>query len=227
MERIVMCWSGGKDSCLALHELQQSETYDIVALMTTVTRDYDRISMHGVPGELLRAQAEALGVPLHEVFIPATCSNADYEAAMGEAFADFRQRGICTVAYGDLFLADIRAYRDALMARNGMRAIYPVWHRDTQAFMRDFIRLGFKAVTCCVDTQQLSEEFTGRLLDEGFLADLPKHLDPCGENGEFHTFVFDGPAFTNPVPLMIGKRIARGRFAYCDLRLLPNDVKAQ
>lgn len=225
MERIVMCWSGGKDSCLALHEIQQSEAYEVVALLTTVTRDYDRISMHGVPGELLRLQAAALGLPLREVFIPAQCSNADYEAAMSEAFAGFREQGIETVAYGDLFLADIRAYRDSLMGRNQMRATYPVWGRGTRAFMQDFISMGFKAVTCCVDTEQLPEEFAGRLLDEHFLADLPAGVDPCGENGEFHSFVFDGPAFTRPVPLLIGERVVRGRFAYCDLQPLAADVE--
>lgn len=227
METILMCWSGGKDSCFALHEMQQSRKYEIAALLTTVTRDYDRISMHGVPRSLLRLQAEALCLPLHEVLIPAECSNADYEAAMGEAFAAFRRQGIELVAYGDLFLADIRAYRDALMARNGMRAIYPVWGRDTREFMRDFINFGFKAVTCCVDTQQLPEEFAGRTLDESFLADLPVGVDPCGENGEFHTFVFDGPGFTKPVPLGIGERVKRGRFAYCDLQLLSEAAEVQ
>lgn len=217
MERIVMCWSGGKDSCLALHEMRLAGDYEVAALLTTVTRDYDRISMHGVPRRLLRLQAQSLGLPLREVFIPAECSNADYEAAMSEAFASIRDEGIDTIAYGDLFLADIRAYRDALMARNEMRAIYPVWGRDTRQFIRDFIDLGFKAVACCVDTQQVPWDFAGRLLDDAFVADLPASADPCGENGEFHTFVFDGPAFAASVPLAIGERVPRGRFTYCDL----------
>lgn len=227
METILMCWSGGKDSCFALRQMRQSANYDIAALLTTVTRDYDRISMHGVPRALLRLQAESLGVPLREVFISAECSNAEYEAAMGEAFASFRHQGIEAVAYGDLFLADIRAYRDALMARNGMRAIYPVWGHDTHELARDFINLGFKAVTCCVDTQQLPEEFVGRILNETFISDLPVGVDPCGENGEFHTFVFDGPGFSKPVPLRIGERVKRGRFAYCDLQLLSETAQVQ
>ena len=216
--KLVMCWSGGKDSCVALHELRSSGDHEVAALLTTVTKDHDRISMHGVPRALLRLQAEAIGLPLVEAVIPPDCTNDIYETAMSEAFEQFRAEGIENVAFGDLFLEDIRAYRDVLMARNSMKAIYPVWGRDTRQFVLDFVAAGFKAVTCCVDLNVLTEDFAGRVIDERFLADLPGSVDPCGENGEFHTFVFDGPGFDSPVPVAIGDRVTRGRFCYSDLQ---------
>jgi uncharacterized protein (TIGR00290 family) len=214
---ILMSWSGGKDSCVALHELQRSGSYEIAALLTTVTLDYDRISMHGVRRELLVRQAEALGAPLHEVFIPANASNADYEAAMAEALAVHRVQGVGTVAFGDLFLADIRAYRDRMMAENEMRALYPVWGRDTRAFISEFIDAGFKAVIVCVDLAVLDASFAGRAINAELLSALPPGVDPCGENGEFHTFVFDGPNFSQAVDISIGERVTRGAFCFCDL----------
>jgi uncharacterized protein (TIGR00290 family) len=214
---VLMSWSGGKDSCVALHELQRSDRYEIAALLTTVTRDYDRISMHGVRRELLARQAEALGVPLHEVFIPAGASNEDYEAAMAEALGVHRARGVDTVAFGDLFLEDIRAYRDRMMAQNQMSALYPVWARDTRAFIGDFIEAGFKAVIVCVDLAVLDSSFAGRAIDAELLSALPAGVDPCGENGEFHTFVFDGPNFSLPVDISLGERVTRGSFCFCDL----------
>jgi uncharacterized protein (TIGR00290 family) len=217
MGRVLMCWSGGKDSCVALHELQTSRDDEVVALMTTVTEDYQRISMHGVRRDLLAAQAEALGLPLHEVFIPAAASNDAYEAAMAEGLALHRAEGVETVAFGDLFLADIRAYRDRMMAQNGMSAVYPVWGRDTRWFLLDFIAAGFKAVIVCVDLARLDASFAGRVLDEALLADLPPGVDPCGENGEFHTFVFDGPNFRRPVSVEVGERVTRDGFCFCDL----------
>jgi uncharacterized protein (TIGR00290 family) len=216
MTRILMAWSGGKDSCVALHELQGGG-HEIVALMTTVTADYERISMHGVRRELLAQQAAALGVPLHEVFIPVAASNDIYEAAMAEGLAVHRTAGVETVAFGDLFLEDIRAYRDAMMAKNGMAAVYPVWGHDTRAFMQDFIAAGFKAVIVCVDLARLDLSFAGRPLDAALLADLPPDVDPCGENGEFHTFVFDGPNFARPVDIVVGERVSRDGFGFCDL----------
>jgi uncharacterized protein (TIGR00290 family) len=214
---VVMSWSGGKDSCVALHELQRSGAYEVAGLLTTVTRDYDRISMHGVRRDLLARQAEALGLPLHEVFIPANASNADYEAAMDEALAAQRARGVATVAFGDLFLEDIRAYRDGMAARNAMSAVYPVWARDTRAFIGEFIDAGFKAVIVCVDLAVLDASFAGRPIDADLLAALPAGVDPCGENGEFHTFVFDGPNFSRPIDISVGERVTRGAFCFCDL----------
>ena len=190
-------------------------------LLTTITSEYDRISMHGVRRELLHAQADALGVPLREIFIPASCSNDDYERVMGEALGGLRADGLGEVAFGDLFLADIRAYRDRLMASNGMRALYPVWGRDTGDFVRHFIGQGFKAVTTCVDLAVLDQSYAGRLIDEAFLADLPRAVDPCGENGEFHSFVFDGPIFARPIPYQIGERVTRGSLCFCDLEPSP------
>ena len=217
--KLAVSWSGGKDSCVALHELRSSAGHEVEALLTTVTRDYDRISMHGVPGLLLRLQAQALGLPLIEASVPADCTNAIYEEAMSQAFDQLRARAIETVAFGDLFLEDIRAYRDGLMARNKMNAIYPVWGRDTGHFVEHFIAAGFEAVTCCVDLNVLPETFAGRVIDHSFIADLPPGIDPCGENGEFHTFVYDGPGFAGPVRIAIGDRVTRGRFCFCDLQL--------
>lgn len=217
MERIVMSWSGGKDSCKALHELRGSSEYEVAMLLTTVTSDYGRISIHGVRRALLHEQADALGLPLREVLIPASCSNADYERLMGEALHHLRAEGFAAVGYGDLFLADIRAYRDRLMAANHMRAVYPVWGRDTAEFADQFIDEGFEAVITCVDLAVLDGSFAGRIFDRSFLADLPEGVDPCGENGEFHSFVFDGPSFGRRVTFKTGERVTRGTLCFCDL----------
>jgi uncharacterized protein (TIGR00290 family) len=214
---VLMSWSGGKDSCVALHELQRSGDYAVAGLITTVTRDYDRISMHGVRRDLLARQAEALGLPLHEVFISAGANNTDYEAAMAEALGVARASGVETVAFGDLYLADIRAYRDRMMAENRMSAVYPVWGRDTLGFVADFIQAGFKAVIVCVDLARLDASFAGRAIDAELLSALPPGVDPCGENGEFHTFVFDGPNFARPIDVSIGERVTREGFCFCDL----------
>ena len=211
-----MSWSGGKDCCLALYELQRAGT-SVEALLTTLTADDDRISMHGVRRTLLERQAASLGVVLHPVSIPKNAANAAYESAMGEAFREYRERGVRTVAFGDLFLEDVRAFREALLARHGMEGVYPVWKRDTAAFVRKFLDLGFKAVATCVDGRALSPDFAGRLIDERFLSALPPHVDPCGENGEFHSFVFDGPSFQEPIRFSIGETVLREGFWVCDL----------
>ncbi len=216
-EAVLVSWSGGKDSCLALYELQKTPTIRVQALLTTVTRDFDRISMHGVRRTLLERQAESLGIPVQQIFIAKGAGNDEYEQAMGETFALYRDRGIDVVVFGDLFLQDIRAYRERLLARFNMRGLFPVWGRDTTQFIRDFIGLGFKAVIVCVDPKQLDPAFCGRLIDEDFLADLPPGADPCGENGEFHTFVFDGPNFSKPVIFSIGEVVCRDSFWFCDL----------
>ena len=217
MEDVLMSWSGGKDSCFALYELQRAEAYRVAALLTTVTRDYDRISMHGVRRVLLERQAASLGVPLHEVFISKGATNEEYEQQMVEAFSLYRARGIDAIVFGDLFLADIRAYRDQFLARHNMGGLYPVWQRVTREFIQEFIALGFKAVITCVNSAVLDQSFVGRLIDENFLAALPAHVDPCGENGEFHSFVFDGPNFKESVKFAIGERVLRDSFWFCDL----------
>lgn len=212
-----MSWSGGKDSCLALHEIQNEGKYCVAALLTTVTRDYDRISMHGVRRKLLEQQAASLGLPLRQILISKDASNEEYEAKMAEAFAEYRGRGIDTVIFGDLFLAEIRAYREQFLTRNQMHGLFPVWKRDTAAFVREFVDLGFKAVVTCVDSKILDQSFAGRLINESFLSSLPAQVDPCGENGEFHTFVFDGPDFSAPIEFSLGETVLRESFWFCDL----------
>jgi uncharacterized protein (TIGR00290 family) len=217
LETVLVSWSGGKDSCLALYELRRSRNYNVAALLTTVTRDYDRISMHGVRRTLLERQASSLGLPLHQVLISKDATNEEYEAMMGEALAQYRERGINSVAFGDLFLEDVRAYRDQFLAGHGMRGLYPVWHRDTHEFVREFIGLGFEAVVTCVDPRVLDQSFAGRMINEGFLSSLPSRVDPCGENGEFHSFVFDGPSFSERVRFSVSEVVSRGGFCFCDL----------
>jgi len=224
-EPIILCWSGGKDSALALAALSADARYKVVSLLTTVTSEYDRISMHGVRRSLLRDQAEAIGLPLVEVKIPPNASNTDYESAMADALSTVQESGVSRVAFGDLFLADIREYRERQMAEIGMECLFPVWGRDTRQLARDFVADGFRAVLCCVDPKQLDPAFCGREIDHTFLDELPAGVDPCGENGEFHTFVFDGPVFTRPVPLERGEIVCRDGFWYCDL-LQPDVVAA-
>lgn len=214
---VLMSWSGGKDSCLALHEIKNEQEYCVAALLTTVTRDYDRISMHGVRRVLLEQQAASLGLPLHQILISKDASNEEYESKMAEAFADYRAKGIDTIVFGDLFLEDIRKYREQFLARNKMHGLFPVWKRDTSSFIREFLDLGFRAVVTCVDSKTLDQSFAGRLIDETFLSSLPAQVDPCGENGEFHTFVFDGPGFSAPVKFSLGETVLRESFWFCDL----------
>ncbi len=217
MKEVLMSWSGGKDSCLALFEIQQARDYRIASLLTTVTRDYDRISMHGVRRVLLEHQATSLGVPLHQVLITKGASNEEYETNLIEAVSTYRDRGIDSIVFGDLFLEDIKTYRDQFLARHDLRGIYPVWMRDTTEFIREFIELGFKAVLTCVDAKALDQSFAGRMIDHDFLAALPVNVDPCGENGEFHTFVYDGPNFAQPVEFSVGETVSRDGFWFCDL----------
>jgi uncharacterized protein (TIGR00290 family) len=216
-EPILFCWSGGKDSALALHTLLNKNETHIAALLTTVTEGYDRISMHGVRRELLRCQAESLRLPLHEVFIPPQCGNPIYEARMEEALLMYFKQGIRRVAFGDIFLEDLRLYREKNLARVAMQALFPVWKRDTRDLIRDFHAARFRAVAVCIDSKVLDPSFAGRDLDESFFADLPPGVDPCGENGEFHTFVFDGPIFARPVDFTLGEVVQRDSFIFRDL----------
>jgi uncharacterized protein (TIGR00290 family) len=216
-EPILFCWSGGKDSAMALHMLLKKNEFHIAALLTTVTEGYERISMHGVRRELLERQAQSIGLPLHEVRIPPQCVNPIYEARMEEALRIHLERGIRKVAFGDIFLEDLRAYREKNLARIGMSAIFPIWKRDTRELIRAFHADRFRAVAVCVDSKVLDPSFAGRELDESFFRDLPPHADPCGENGEFHTFVFDGPIFQSPIPARTGEIVNRDGFIFCDL----------
>ncbi len=217
---VLVAWSGGKDSALALREVRRAKTHQVVALLTTVTAEYDRVSMHGVRRALLGRQAESLGLPLEEVVISPGGSNEEYESQMLAALDRWRLKvpGLDTVVFGDLFLADIRAYRERMLERAGMRALFPLWLRDTRALARHCVQLGYRAVLVCVDSTQLGAEFAGREYDAALLRDLPASVDPCGENGEFHTFVYAGPGLRRRVPHTRGAVIVRDqRFVYCDL----------
>lgn len=224
-EPVLFCWSGGKDSCMALHELRRDPLREVVALLTTVTEGYDRISMHGVRHLLLERQAAALGLPLEIVTIPPKCVNIDYESRMEAVLLTWKKRGITEVAFGDIFLEDLREYRENNLARVGMKTLFPVWKRPTDKLVREFIAQGFRAVTVCVDPKILNESFVGREIDSEFLAALPATADPCGENGEFHSFVYDGPGFSAPVKFSIGEKVLRDGFYFCDL--LPVEAGAR
>ena len=217
-EVAVLSWSGGKDSALALYELINDPNYHVRALLTTITSGYDRISMHGVRRALLEQQAATLGVPLKGFLIPQQASNEAYESELEKVLEVFRREGVTNVAFGDLFLEEIEKYREEKLAKMGMKAIFPLWKVDTKQLARSFIRLGFKAVVTCVDSEALDKSSTGKLYDKDFLARLPANVDPCGENGEFHTFVFDGPIFNTAVGFNVGEVILRdNRFYFCDL----------
>jgi len=216
-EPILFCWSGGKDSAMALHALLQQGDVRVTALLTTVTEGYERISMHGVRRELLERQAESIGLPLHEVRIPPQCVNPVYEARMEQALRVHYNAGVRRVAFGDIFLEDLRAYREKNLAHIGMTALFPIWKRDTRELICAFHAAGFRAMAVCIDGKILGREFAGRELDESFFKDLPANADPCGENGEFHTFVFDGPIFQSPIPVRTGEIVNRDGFVFCDL----------
>jgi uncharacterized protein (TIGR00290 family) len=216
-EPILFCWSGGKDSAMALHTLLQQQQFRVTALLTTVTEGFERISMHGVRRELLLQQAESIGLPLHEVRIPPQCVNPIYEARMEHALRIFYDQGVRRVAFGDIFLEDLRAYREKNLARIGMTALFPIWKRDTRELIREFHAHRFRAVAVCVDPKVLDPSFAGRELNDSFFRDLPPNADPCGENGEFHTFVFDGPIFRWPIAVRTGAVVHRDGFVFCDL----------
>jgi uncharacterized protein (TIGR00290 family) len=217
LEDVLFCWSGGKDSAMALRALQTGRDCRIIALLTTITEEYNRISMHGVRRTLLERQAESLGLPLHAVLIPPQCINATYEERMKDALAKHYAQGVRRVAFGDIFLEDLRVYREKNLAQIGMQALFPIWKRDTRELAREFVRQGFRAMTVCVDPRVLDASFAGRELDASFFADLPNGVDPCGENGEFHTFVFDGPGFKMPIAIRAGEKVMRDGFCFCDL----------
>jgi uncharacterized protein (TIGR00290 family) len=217
--KLALSWSGGKDSALALRALREELEIEPIALLTTLTEDYDRVSMHAVRRELLRAQARATGIDLVEIEIPAACVNETYEERMAQALARPPLDRAGTIAFADLFLADVRAYREERLAQAGRSALFPLWERDTAALAREFIAAGFEATLVCVDPSQLDPSFVGRRFDEALLADLPPGVDPCGENGEFHTFVHAGPIFDAPIEVELGEVTTRDGFAFQDLLL--------
>jgi uncharacterized protein (TIGR00290 family) len=220
-----MAWSGGKDSALALHEVQVAGEYEVAALLSTVTEEYDRVSMHGVRRELLEAQAESVGLPLTIVYIPRECSDEEYAARMRRMLEAQAAAGVPAVVFGDVFLEDVRRYREENLAQVEMCAVFPLWGRDSEELARQFIEEGFRAITTCVDSEHLGRRFVGCEYDAAFIGALPEGVDPCGENGEFHSFVYDGPIFRKPIAFTTGEVVLREeRFWYCDL--LPGDPMA-
>jgi uncharacterized protein (TIGR00290 family) len=202
---------------MALFTLLQQKEYTVSSLLTTVTEGFERISMHGVRCELLRQQAQSIGLPLHEVRIPQQCTNPIYEARMEEALRLHYERGVRKVAFGDIFLEDLRSYREKNIARMGMTALFPIWKRDTRELIQFFHAQRFRSVAACIDGKVLDRRFAGRELDQAFFKELPPEVDPCGENGEFHTFIFDGPIFRTPLSIRTGEIVERDSFIFCDL----------
>ena len=217
-EKVLVAWSGGKDSAVALYETINMQGSEISALLTTVTKDYDRISMHGVRRVLLERQADALGLPLETVFVSRNFTNEAYESEMRKVLEKHRKAGVSSVVFGDVFLEDVKKYREDNLAKAGMKGVFPIWNRDTNTLANTFVGLGFEAVISCVDSHALDKSFAGRCFDAQFLSRLPPTVDPCGENGEFHSFVFNGPIFKEKIPYTLGKIVLRDkRFYYCDL----------
>ena len=219
---VALSWSGGKDSSLALQHLRVGGEHEVVALLTSVTRDYERVSIHGVRRSLVEAQATALGLPLIEVWLEPKSSDAAYQRAFLDALDVVAREhpAVSLIAFGDLYLRDVRDYRDRLLAGTPYRGLYPLWERPTRALAESFIADGFEATLVCVDETQIDARFAGRRFDRALLADLPGSADPCGENGEFHTFVHGGPNFSKSIEVVPGEVVRREeRFTYCDLLL--------
>lgn len=214
--RALIAWSSGKDSAWALHEARAAGDYDIVGALTTVTDTFGRISMHGVREDLLAAQLNSAALPAQIVRIPYPCSNEVYEVRMAAALADAKTAGVSHVIFGDLFLEDVRAYREQKLAATGITPVFPLWGRPTGALARDMIAAGVETYLICIDLKQLAREFGGRRFDESLLNDLPQGADPCGEKGEFHSFVAGGPMLARNIPIALGDTIERDGFAYTD-----------
>jgi uncharacterized protein (TIGR00290 family) len=217
MKQLLFCWSGGKDSSMALHRLQVTGEYEVVGLLTTVTEAYDRISMHGVRRSLLRQQCESIGLPLHEIALSANADNEEYESKMKGSMLEWKAKGIATIGFGDIFLEDLKRYREENLAKVGMKPHFPLWKRNTAELARQFVRVGFKAVLTCVNPKELDSSFAGRVIDDQFLDDLPDSVDPCGENGEYHSFVYEGPIYSEPIAIEVGQVVERNGFTFCDI----------
>ena len=214
-----MSWSSGKDSAMALHVARTERDLDVTALLVTMNAEADRVAMHAVRRELLAAQAARLDVPLHVVDIPSPCPNDVYEAAMTGALAVARDAGVEQMVFGDLFLEDIRDYRETRFAGTGITPVFPLWGRPTDRLARDMLDTGVRAVLTCIDPTVLAPELAGRAFDESLLAELPPGVDPCGERGEFHTFVWDAPGFRAPIDIEVGEVVERDGFVFCDVGL--------
>lgn len=220
-KRILMSWSSGKDSAWALHKLQQDPNVELAGLFCTINKAFDRVAMHGVRVELLQKQAECLGLPLEIIEIPYPCSNAEYEKIMGQYVEKAKSNKIEYFAFGDLFLEDIRNYRVEKLKDSGITAVFPIWGIPTDKLSQEMVNSGLRTVITCINPRQIPQEFVGREYDEDFLNALPESVDPCGENGEFHSFVFDGPMFRNKIDIVIGEVVKRDDFVFADI--LPSD----
>ena len=217
MKKILMSWSGGKDCSMALYDIQKEKRYEISGLLTTVTAVYDRVSMHGVRRALVEKQSESLGLRLQKVHIPKDSTNKEYEKRMKEVLMGYQKENINCVAFGDIFLEDVRKYREKKLSQAGMKAVFPLWKRNTANLTREFIDLGFKAIVTCVDSKYLDSSFAGKFIGNEFISRLPSNVDPGGENGEFHSFVFDGPIFKKKIGVSIGEVVLRNGLYFCDL----------
>jgi len=215
--KALVSWSSGKDSAFALHEVRSADAYEVVGALTTVTAAFGRVSMHGVREELLDAQIASLGLPSRKIYIPSPCPNSVYEREMADVLTEAKRNGVTNVLFGDLFLQDIRAYRERQLAELGLQGIFPLWMRDTAQLARQMLDAGVQATLTCVDLRKLDVSFAGRSFDAGLLRSLPPGIDPCGENGEFHTFVSAGPMFRAPIPVSVGEIVQRDGFAFADL----------
>lgn len=215
--KVVVSWSSGKDCAFALHQVRSEGRFEVVGLLTTLNSENDRVAMHGVRRELLQKQMAALELPAEMVMLPMPCDNETYRRLVGATIEALRERGVRYVVFGDLFLRDIRQYREEQMEGSGMEPIFPLWLRDTGQLSRDMVESGMRAVVTSVDQRSLSAEFVGRQYDHSFLDDLPEDVDPCGENGEFHTLVVDGPMFSSGLSVTVGEKVMRGDFAFADV----------
>ena len=215
MKKVLFAWSGGKDSAMAFHDLTREGGYEVVALLTTITEDYDRVSMHGVRKVLLERQAISLNIPLEKVLITKDSSGEDYECRMREALG--RYRDVRAVCFGDIFLEDLRKYREDNLEKADMKGLFPLWKKDTGLLAREFVGLGFRAIITCVDTEVLDASFAGRYYDKALIDDLPDGVDPCGENGEFHSFVSAGPMLSRRISVAVGETVERDGFVFVDL----------
>lgn len=216
-EKILFSWSGGKDSAYALYKLLKEDKYYVESLFTTLSEEYKRVNFHAIPPHLLDAQSEAIGIPIDKAFITKSNDIDEYAKKLEPALLKYKDKDISTIAYGDIYLEDLRDFRIKCLEKIGMDSIYPIWKTDTTQNIIDFVNLGFKAILTCVDTNVLDKSFIGREIDSNFIKDLPKNVDPCGENGEFHTFVYDGPIFKRPVKFTGGKTLQIDNFCYYEI----------
>ena len=217
--RAILSWSSGKDSAMSLYRVSKRGDFQVACLLTTITDQFHRVSMHGVREELLELQADSLGYSLEKVMIPYPCPNDVYEQKMREILSAWKSRGVTHAIFGDLFLEDIRKYREERLAQLDITPIFPLWHEDTTSLAKEMLEVGFRAIVTCVDPKKLDPAFAGREFNQSFLNDLPSEVDRCGENGEFHTFVYDGPIFRKPIPVKVGEIVLRDGFQFADVTL--------